>query len=436
MPHKKVLIITYYWPPSGGSGVQRWLKFVKYLPDFGWEPIVFTPENPGFVIKDPSLNKDVSPSTSIIKFLMWEPYRLFQKLLHLFIKSSAPTYNLIDFNKKPLLVEKLAIWIIGNVFVPDPKVCWVRSATQKALKIMRSQDIPIVITTGPPHSMHLIGLRLKRKLPIQWIADFRDPWSEWDKLSNFRLTPMAYTWHQRLERKVLSAADKVITVSKSWQKALKKVAGHKVEVLTNGFDEADFASYRASKPVDKFRISHVGLISSFRKVDMFWTALQELCQEHEAFAKALEVNLVGQVTPSLVQKLQSIDALKNKLVIQDYLPHEKVMSEYERSALLLLIQNKSNTIQGHIPGKFFEYLGAGKPILLLGASASDLGFLVKELGRGAVCDAYDLAAIKLALKRLFDDYLHGKELPTANITSYTRSNLTKTLATKLDELVN
>jgi hypothetical protein len=201
---KKVLIIAYYWPPSGGSGVQRWLKFVKYLPGFGWEPYVFTPENPSYAVKDESLLKDVPPEAEVIKFPIWEPYGAFSKVSSAVGDKKTAEQPTLAYGKDKSFFQKLTTWIRGNFFIPDPRVFWVRPSVKFLTDFLRDNDIKTIITTGPPHSIHLIGYRLKKKNPsLKWIADFRDPWSEWGLLDSLSLGKFARSIHTRMESNVL-----------------------------------------------------------------------------------------------------------------------------------------------------------------------------------------------------------------------------------------
>src|SRR5688500_17692581 len=181
---KKVLIIAYYWPPSGGSGVQRWLKFVKYLPQFGWEPYVFTPENPSFAIRDESLLKDVPPEAEVIHFPIWEPYEAFFRVSGLFgNRQTAKPTSLVSSSKTRSVFQRLSTWVTGNLLIPDPRRFWVKPSVNFLHEFLQENEIGTIITTGPPHSMHLIGRNLKRRNPhLRWFADFRDPWSDWGLL--------------------------------------------------------------------------------------------------------------------------------------------------------------------------------------------------------------------------------------------------------------
>lgn len=211
---KRVLIITYYWPPSAGSGVQRWLKFSKYLPEFGWQPVIFTPENPDFSLQDESLKQEVDKHTEVLKFPIWEPYHLFRTL-----KKQGPkdTASILEY-KDPGLLDQLAVWLRGNLLIPDPRLFWIKPSVKFLEGIWEQNDFKAIITTGPPHSMHLLGRNLKRKTGIPWLADFRDPWSTWEFLDTLKLSGFARKKHQKLERSVFEEADRLVTISPTFQK--------------------------------------------------------------------------------------------------------------------------------------------------------------------------------------------------------------------------
>ncbi|WP_332911291.1 hypothetical protein [Algoriphagus boritolerans] len=232
---KRVLIITYYWPPSGGSGVQRWLKFAKYLPESGWEPVIFTPENPDFDLQDKTLEIEIPSSLEVLKFPIWEPYQLFSRIKG---KTKLHPGRLMEQKDRGFL-EKLAIWMRANLLVPDPRVFWVKPSVKFLTDLLKSGQFQAVITTGPPHSMHLIGRDLKRKTGITWIADFRDPWSQWEFLDTLPMTSFIRIKHQKMEQSVLKEANAVLTISPTFQQDLEKLAHRKIKLLTNGYDPAD-----------------------------------------------------------------------------------------------------------------------------------------------------------------------------------------------------
>ncbi|MEQ8573812.1 MAG: glycosyltransferase, partial [Fulvivirga sp.] len=338
---KKVLIITYYWPPSGGGGVQRWLKFAKYLPEFGWEPIIFTPENPDFDIQDESLLKDASPELEVIKLPIWEPYSLFAKVN----RGQKPKQGLINGGEKKSFFNSVALFIRGNFFIPDPRRFWVRPSVKFLSRIIEDNKIDVVVTTGPPHSIHLIGLGLKKKLGVKWLADFRDPWSKWDMLEQFKMLPLAKYMHKRLERKVLANADEVLTVSQSWSKEFEQIHQRKYSVITNGFDAEDFELESNTTTSNELVISHFGLINEFRNPINFWKATKEMVANNPE--TKFKINLFGTIASKILRMLESDDVLKTVVEIKNPVSHDQVLKEYQKSDVLLLLLNNTDNAQGH-----------------------------------------------------------------------------------------
>jgi hypothetical protein len=259
---KRVLIITYYWPPSAGSGVQRWLKFAKYLPEFGWEPVIFTPENPDFDLKDENLEKEIHPSIEVMKFPIWEPYGLFRKIKK---ENLTDTAKVLEKRKKSF-TDKTGIWLRANALIPDPRRFWVRPSVEFLTDLVKKGQFDAVITTGPPHSLHLIGLQLKRKTGITWLADFRDPWSKWEFLDTLPMLEWVRKKHESLEKEVLSESDAIITISPTFQKDFEIISGKKVHLITNGFDTSDLPeNWDVLKPAsDGIEIIYTGVIDAIR----------------------------------------------------------------------------------------------------------------------------------------------------------------------------
>ncbi|HPH47595.1 MAG TPA: glycosyl transferase, partial [Chryseolinea sp.] len=287
---KKVLIIAYYWPPSAGSGVQRWLKFVKYLPSFGWTPYVFTPENPSFAIQDQSLLNDIPKEAEVIRFPIWEPYDAFFKLSSLFgSKKSAKPTDLVSGKNKSLF-QNISTWIRGNFFIPDPRVFWVKPSVKFLHDFIRDNEIKTIITTGPPHSIHLIGLKLKQKNPsLKWLADFRDPWSEWGLLDSLNVGSIARKFHRKLELKVLQQANRVITITPFYMRQFEKLSDRKVTLLTNGYDEDDFKHLVIKRP-NKFVIRHAGIINEKCDPKPFLTALEQTMKQNSDFQTSVQLD--------------------------------------------------------------------------------------------------------------------------------------------------
>jgi len=362
---KKVLIITYYWPPSGGSGVQRWLKFAKYLPENKWKPYIYTPENPYLEVIDKDLEKDIHKDTDVWKLPIWEPYRIKDQLF----SKKKDTQSSGVIQKDGSLINKFFLWLRGNFFIPDPKKYWINPSVKFLLKKLKDESINTIITTGPPHSMHLIGYELKKKIDIKWIADFRDPWSNLDMLNEFYLSKRSMKKHVNLEKKVLKLADICLTVSESWAQSFKNLGSKRVELITNGFDKDDF-SYNEVKR-EKFIVGHYGLINHLRNPIILWRVLDDLCSENEIFNNLLEIHFAGNVDKSILNMISAFPTLQQKVKNLGYITHKEVISCYQKSSILLLLLFNSKSGVGNYPGKLFEYFAANRPILAFGPAESD-----------------------------------------------------------------
>ena len=423
---KKVLIITYYWPPAGGSGVQRWLKFTKYLPKYNWKPIIYTPENPYFEVKDQALLNDIPAEAKIWKSPIWEPYALKDKL---FGKGSESQSAGVITNKKSLK-NKVLNWVRGNVFIPDPKIYWVKPSVKVLLKKILEEDIHHIITTGPPHSMHLIGLGLKKAMPnLKWIADFRDPWSELDLLNEFQLNNSSMKKHKDLEREVLQTADVTLTVSETWVKDLKRLGGSRVELITNGYDADDFEL--KPKTNDKFIIGHYGLLNHLRNPKNLWKSLNSLCDENTEFNNKLEIHLSGNIDGEVLAEIESYSCLKAKVKQLGYLSHAQVLEQYNQADVLLLLLFNSKSGIGNYPGKIFEYFAAKKPILAFGPISSDAERLIKNTNTGKYF-SYDDTNLKTDILDLFNN---PNNFDFENMESFSREKLTYDLSKLLNNLI-
>lgn len=429
--NKKVLIITYYWPPSGGSGVQRWLKFVKYLVSMGWEPYVFTPENPSFSTLDFSLLKDIPDSVEVMKLPIWEPYHLFFMLNKFLGRREVKSADFISTGKKSV-IQKLGSWIRGNFFIPDARIFWVRPSVNFLIDFIKSNQIEKVITTGPPHSIHLIGLRLKKKMPgIKWVADFRDPWSEWDLLDTLSLTTLARKKHKALEQKVLTTADRVITIAPYHVKRLELLGGRPVDLITNGFDEADFPKVSKTR-TEKFIIRHVGVVDELRDPRPFLNGVKQLCLENEQVRKRLLIEFIGNVNSGLKDEISNDPTLNSIVRFVGQLPHDELLRLYETTDVQLLVLAHTRIAPGNLPGKFFEYLASGNPIFGIGPADGDAAAILKETNAGVMCEREDQKKIKSSLLEFYDNWLSEKELPNRDVSSFTREKLTEQLVRILE----
>lgn len=426
---KKVLIVSYYWPPSGGVGVQRWLKLAKYLPEWSWEPIILTPENPAFSLQDISLQEEVRPETEVLRLPIWEPYGLLEKFKGK--KASRINQGITSEGEGAGFLQQGLMWIRGNFFLPDPRRFWIKPASDFILGILETNQISAIITTGPPHSMHLIGQRVKKKSGITWLADFRDPWSRWEILHRMKLTAPARWYHQQLEKQVLAQADLVLSASYGMEADFRSLCPEaRVQVLTNGVDEADLPeNFSEALRPEKFRLVYAGLLNDKRNPFNLWKALDELCKEEAGFAEELEISLTGNIGQQVLSSLQEYPALKKGLHLRASVPHREVFALYRQAAVLLLLIDNAASSRVIIPAKLFEYLAARKPILYIGEPATDAGQIIQKEQCGESFRFDDKEGVKKYVRQLFQEYTAGAAMERRpNWQAYTRRLQAKQLA--------
>ncbi len=424
---KKVLIITYYWPPSGGAGVQRWLKFAKYIQLYGCEPVVYTPENPEPPDIDETLMNDIPRNLPVIRKPIWEPYSVYKRMTGK-QKNARITHGFLSEEKSKGFMERLSVWIRGNFFIPDARCFWIRPSIKFLSRYLQEHPIDLVISSGPPHSMHLIALGLKKKLNIPWLADFRDPWTEIDYYEKLKLTRLADQRHKILEKKVLTQADCVLTVGKHLAERLKKLGAPKVEVIPNGFDKEDFSFL----PVDQeksFTITHTGSINSDRNPEILWQVLADICTKNKAFNELLRLRFVGKTDHTVKKSLQQCK-LESHAEFISYLPHREALKIASSSALLLLLINQTPNQHGIVTGKLFEYLATGRPILCIGPVGGEAAAIIRECECGRTFDYSDSNAIAEWINEMFLN--HSDKLQSVahvdKISRYSRQFQTYELA--------
>lgn len=380
---KRILIITYYWPPAGGSGVLRWLKFSRYLKEMGWDPIIYTPENPESPIEDSTLLDDITANFEVIKSPIWEPFSIYKFLTGRKKKHKIQT-GFLKEKKTWGIIEKLAMWVRANYFIPDAKRYWINPSVKILYSYLRRYPVNVVVSTGPPHSMHLIAKKLKQKTGIPWLADFRDPWTNIDWFDKLPFTKSSFKKHKKLELAVLREADIVTVVSESWALEFEKMSGRKIEVVTNGFAPEDFENF-SSKQSDKFTILHTGSLNADRNPVVLWKFLSQEIDKNEFLKEKLIIKLVGAVDIEVFESLRQ-NKLFNYLVHIPFVPHKQALNEMTECSLLLLPLNNVPNMGGIIPGKLFEYLASKKPILAIGPSDGDTARILKEMSH---CLMYD-----------------------------------------------
>ncbi len=441
---KKVLIVTYYWPPAGGPGVQRWLKFAKYLPEFGYEPVIYTPENPSYPLVDETLIKEVPDDLKIVKTNIWEPYQIAEK----FSKSNKKFKGgQFDVGKNQSFVSKLSIFIRGNFFIPDARKFWVKPSILFLKDYLKKHHIDIIVTTGPPHSLHLIGLGLKKEMPnLKWIADFRDPWTEISYYKHLKLTSGSDKKHRQLEKSVFENADLTLATSYTDAENFRK-NGANAFCVTNGFDKNVELLHRESVQTKadnvicfqmddsaKFTLSYVGVLEQLRNPENLWKALIALSENHQDFANDFELKFVGRVDDKILAGIEN-SVLKNNIKNLGYLAHGESVKEMENSALLLITNFPNESSKGIIPGKLFEYLSTGKQIISFGPQGADVATILEKTKAGKHFDYTASGEIEAFILSLYRDWKSGKSIVnSANINEFSRKELTKRLASLLSEL--
>lgn len=424
---KKVLIITYYWPPAGGSGVQRWLKFSKYLRGFDIEPVIYTIDNPSYPILDKSSESEIPKDLEILKQAIFEPNSMLSFFGRNNKKESAGFLN-----PNPTFLGKIVQYIRANYFIPDARKFWIQPSVNFLSNYLENNHIDAIITTGPPHSMHLIGLELKKKLGIKWISDFRDPWTEIDYFQQLPLTKKATKKHQDLEQEVLINSDMVVVVGETMK---EKFLQHtkRIEVLTNGFDTIEDLS--TQKLDEKFSITHVGLMNSDRNPTILWEVLNEISNTNLNFKNDLRIKLIGKLDDAVIQDLKVFD--HNTIETIPYLDHKDVSKYQASSQVLLLSINEVPSAKGIITGKIFEYLQAKRPILAIGPEDGDAAMILKNTNAGTIIGFKNKTVLKATILNLYKDYKEGVLfVKSINIEQYHRKNITSQLAEVIKKVVS
>jgi len=424
---KKVLIITYYWPPAGGPGVQRWLKFVKYLPDFGIQPIVYIPENPTYPIIDQELVSEVSEKAIILKKRIFEPYgfaSIFSKN-----KTKKISSGIIPNQKKQSFMEKLFLWIRGNIFIPDARAFWVKPSVKYLEKYIQENQIDTIITSGPPHSLHLIGLGLKEKLNLKWFADFRDPWTTIGYHNKLKLSVSASKKHKDLESKVLNTADVILVTSNTTKKEFEALTTKPIEVITNGFDVEKIEKQKLD---EKFSLAHIGSFLSERNPRILWKCFKELVKENVDFKKDFELKLIGAVSQEVLDAISEfkLDKYVNNL---GYVSHKTAVEHQRKSQVLLLIEIDSEETKSIIPGKLFEYMVSERPIIGIGPDGSDFAEIIKNTNTGIFVKYDEIEKLKVSILSYYEEFKKGNLKANAvGLQQYSRKSLTEKLSKVLN----
>ncbi|MCY4419473.1 MAG: glycosyl transferase [Cytophagales bacterium] len=413
---KRILIISYYWPPSGGGGVQRWLKLSKYLPK-SIIPVIYTPSNPPFVIKDTSLLRDIRPHMEVWKKPIKQPHRcLFKKKIKAY-QGVQQGHPLIRF-------------LGANLFIPDSKILWKKDSLNFLLGQLKKTHIDLLISTGPPHSMHLLAEEIKKKTKIPWIADFRDNWTDWEVIQELPLLPLIRRRHHKLEKRVVQTCDGLITISPNWSQKFREKGAQNVFNMPNGFDPEDIPNPFPKAPKQKFRLVHMGMLN-LKRSHSFWKALNSLMNSYPEIKTELEITLGGEIAEDLKDFLYQESDLYEKVKYIGYVKHQEVFKNYAQGHVNLVFSHTGKDAQGHIPGKLLECLAIPRPLLFLGDPQGDASQVLNKYPNPYIhiTQLHQVQDIQHALLELFQKrHTNISTQAIENLKSYNRQYQAENLA--------
>jgi hypothetical protein len=427
---KRALIITYYWPPIGGSGVQRWVKFAKYLPSEGWQPVVYTPENPDLFSIDESLLKDIPQEAEIIEKRIFEPYGIYRKLTG--SKGQIKVEANPGSDGRKSMLKKVSMWIRGNFFMPDPRCFWINPSVRYLKKYLKEHPVDIIISTGPPQSMHLIARKVSLATGIPWIADFRDPWTKIFYFKHLKLSKWAEKKHHKLEQSVLDDATAIVAVSPLVQKDFEQMTSTPVHLVTNGYDESDYMT--PVEPDGKFNVVHTGLLTADGNPVTLWNALGEKCREDKEFASKFRLTIAGKTDAKVIESIKNA-GLESYLTDLGYIDHDKAVQQQRKASVLILPIREEPETKAILPGKLFEYLAARRPILGVGTREGAMATVLQETGAGKIFDWNDTKDIKEYIDNCWTAFLAGTlETEATDIERFSRRSITRNMVDLFEKL--
>jgi hypothetical protein len=413
--------------------VQRFLKFSKYLRSFGWEPVIYTVENGQFQVIDHSFEKDIPPNLTVLKQPIREPYE-FYKLFVGQNRGEKTNSVFISNKKKSSVTQKIAFWIRGNFFIPDARMFWIKPSVKFLNEYLSKSNVDAIVSTGPPHSVHIIAMRLRQKLNIPWLADFRDPWTKMYYYPDLMLTKWADKKHHRLEKEVLSNADAITVIGETMKQEFSEIVNREMEVITNGYDEDDVYSPGEIVMDKRFSMAYIGTLLEDTRPFILWQALSELVNENKQFAADLDIKLIGKIDVNIIESIKKSN-LANYFSRVEYVPHKEVSKIQQQSQVLLMKVYDSSASKGIITGKLFEYLTAKRPVLFIGPEDGDAAKIIEETGTGVINNYTDVTSLKQKILLLYSQYKAGTlRVNPKGVEQYSRKNLTGKLAEVLNKI--
>ena len=429
---KRVLVITYYWPPVGGSGVQRWVKFAKYLTSEGWQPVIYTPSNPDLGSVDESLLSDIPSEAEIIKRRIFEPYGIYRKL------TGSKGQIKVEANPggggKGSFLKRLSMWVRGNLFMPDPRCLWIGPSVRFLKKYLKEHPVDVIVSTGLPQSMHLIARKVSLATGIPWVADFRDPWTKIFYFKHLMLGKRAERKHHELEQRVLDDATAVVAVSPMVQADFAAMTKTPVCLVTNGYDESDYAE--AVVPEKGFNVVHTGLLTAEGNPVELWKILGDKCREDADFAASFRLTLAGKTDETVLESIRKA-GLGDYLTDLGYIDHNKAVMQQRKASVLILPIREEPETKAILPGKLFEYLAARRPVLGVGTGEGAMAEVLKETGAGQIFDWDDRAGISDYVEHLWSAFKSGEVMTTtADIEKYSRRMTTRKMVEIFEQVTD
>ncbi|MFK7934378.1 MAG: glycosyltransferase [Saprospiraceae bacterium] len=430
---KKVLLISYYWPPAGGIALLRALKTAKYLRDYGWEPIIFTAKDAHYPSLDPTSERDIPADLTVLKQKIWEPYHIYKFITGK--KKDANVNNVFYVQEDAQKwTHRLSVWIRSNFFIPDARSLWVRPAVKFLTQYLEENPVDAIWSTGPPHTNNRIATLLRKRFDLPWIADFQDPWTQVDYYQMLSLTKWGAAKHERMEQEVFQHADICTIVSDTWKQDLQEIGAKRVEVLPLGFDRDDFKNLN-QQVKNEFTFTHLGMMGYDRNPQVLFEVLRDLKDVILDFDKHLKIRLIGMVDPRVNAAIEANNLTENVEFIGS-IPRDQALQKMLNSPILLLLLNQQDNAKGRIPGKLFEYLYSRRPIFTLGPTDSDVAKILTETGGGMKCDYADYDGIKQEVLRLYQLFLE-QQISAAidsKIDKYDVQLVTQEIAKILNEI--
>ncbi len=432
---KKCLVVTYYFPPSGGPGVQRVLKFAKYLPEFGWEPVILTVKDGDYPARDESLLKEIPPSLKVFRTSILEPYKFYRTLTGKEPGSAVDVNNIPKSGDRKSLSESMAEFVRATFFIPDARVGWLLHAVDEAKKIIADEKINAIYSSSPPYTCAVIARNVHRSTGIPWVAGFRDPWT------GFLSTPQRWLLPRMLDEYLeRSCFEEATRVEVAWrgilldlQKKYPEISPDKVTYLPNGFDSADFPAVKY-QPNDKFTVTYTGSMYGVRNPKTFLEAVAGLIRSKSIDRDKIRLRFIGRFGAEILEMFTE-PSIARCVEVLPYLPHSESIRHLMTSEALLLVVDEYAGGEEIVPGKVFEYIGARRPIIGI-AREGAVTELLRTTGSGQSAGNSDIESIARIILEYYTDYLYNKSAfspDNAAIARYERREITRQLAGLLDQ---